>query len=94
MPWGYKHDYRDRRTNTTLGKWCCFVCFAQRTTHIHTHKYTPGHTDIVAKAEGYLGGPMEAGACVVHTVRDVAPNKLMLCLSFRVPKAVAFNSRS
>lgn len=45
--------------------------------------------DIIAKAEHYLGGKLDAPP-VVHTVRDVAPNKLMLCLSFRVPEAVAF----
>lgn len=49
--------------------------------------------DIVAKAEGYLGGKMEEGALSIHTVRDVAPNKLMLCLSFRLPEAVAFRGR-
>ncbi|PNW71749.1 hypothetical protein CHLRE_16g672041v5 [Chlamydomonas reinhardtii] len=74
------------------------VAWADRplpTVHCYTFKRAnETEADIVAKAEGYLGGPMEAGACVVHTVRDVAPNKLMLCLSFRVPKAVAFNSRS
>ncbi len=30
----------------------------------------------------------------VHIVRDVAPNKLMLCISFRVPAAVAFSRES
>ncbi|KAG2433060.1 hypothetical protein HYH02_012764 [Chlamydomonas schloesseri] len=64
---------------------------------VHCYTFKRGNeteADIVAKAEGYLGGSMEEGACTVHTVRDVAPNKLMLCLSFRVPKAVAFNGRS
>ncbi|KAG2435958.1 hypothetical protein HXX76_007152 [Chlamydomonas incerta] len=64
------------------------------TVHCYTFKRTnETEADIVAKAEGYLGGVMEAGGCTVHTVRDVAPNKLMLCLSFRVPKVVAFNGR-
>jgi tRNA (guanine37-N1)-methyltransferase len=46
-------------------------------------------SDILAKAEHYLGGKFDEPA-QVHVVRDVAPNKLMLCVSFRVPEAVAF----
>ncbi len=48
--------------------------------------------DIVAKVEGYLGGMLDE-APSIHIVRDVAPNKLMLCVSFRVPEAVAFQGR-
>ena len=51
------------------------------------------YSDIVRKAEHYLGGKMDAPPAV-HMVRDVAPNKIMLCLSFRVPPAVAFNGRT
>ena len=53
----------------------------------------PLAADIISKAEGYLGGPLERSAVDVHTVRDVAPNKIMLCLSFRLPEGVAFKGR-
>ena len=49
-------------------------------------------TDILAKVEQYLGGPLDAPA-VVHHVRDVAPNKIMLCVSFALPEQVAFFGR-
>ncbi|EFJ46503.1 hypothetical protein VOLCADRAFT_81828 [Volvox carteri f. nagariensis] len=63
--------------------------------HCYTFKRAAEtEADILAKAEHYLGGPLEPGSCSVHTVRDVAPNKLMLCLSFRVPRDVAFLGRA
>lgn len=49
-------------------------------------------SDILDKVERYLGGKLDSPA-KIHQVRDVAPNKLMLCVSFRVPEAVAFNGR-
>jgi hypothetical protein len=48
--------------------------------------------DVIARVEAALGGKLEEPPSI-HTVRDVAPNKLMLCVTFRVPKAVAFAGR-
>jgi len=44
--------------------------------------------DIMKKAERYLGGSINDPE--VYIVRDVAPNKIMLCVSFDLPQAVAF----
>jgi hypothetical protein len=54
----------------------------------------PAHyfPDVLAKAEGYMGGAFEESPSV-HVVRDVAPNKIMLCISFRVPERVAYRGR-
>lgn len=61
--------------------------------HVYTFKKgTETEDDIVAKAEHYLGSKLDKPANV-HVVRDVAPNKLMLCVSFTVPEAVAFSGR-
>ena len=50
------------------------------------------NADVIARAERYLGGKLDAPP-KIHVVRDVAPGKLMLCVTFRVPEAVAFNGR-
>jgi len=39
-----------------------------------------------------MGGQFE-DAPTVHLVRDVSPGKVMLCVTFRVPEAVAFHGR-
>ena len=45
--------------------------------------------DVLRRVEAALGGPLEERARVTM-VRDVAPNKRMLCVSFRLPAGVAF----
>uniref|UniRef100_A0A7I4B948 tRNA (guanine(37)-N1)-methyltransferase n=1 Tax=Physcomitrium patens TaxID=3218 RepID=A0A7I4B948_PHYPA len=45
------------------------------------------NADIVKKAETYLGGSIADPD--VYVVRDVAPNKIMLCVSFNLPEEVA-----
>ncbi|KAG0564141.1 hypothetical protein KC19_8G086500 [Ceratodon purpureus] len=44
--------------------------------------------DIIKKAETYLGSSIVDTD--IYVVRDVAPNKIMLCVSFTLPEAVAF----
>jgi hypothetical protein len=48
--------------------------------------------DVRKRVEAALGGQLDAPP-LIHQVRDVAPNKLMLCVSFRVPAGVAFAGR-
>ncbi|KAK6304492.1 hypothetical protein J4Q44_G00250780 [Coregonus suidteri] len=38
--------------------------------------------------------PAAEGWCSVHLVRNVAPNKEMMCVSFTIPKEVLFSSKS
>lgn len=49
-------------------------------------------TDVIKRVESALGGPLDEPP-TIHSVRDVAPKKIMLCVSFRVPRAVAFAGR-
>lgn len=45
--------------------------------------------DVVMRAEGSLGRSLD-GQCDVHMVRNVAPNKEMMCVSFNMPKDVLY----
>ncbi|KAL2635902.1 hypothetical protein R1flu_007381 [Riccia fluitans] len=55
-------------------------------------KAIENHSDVLKRAEGILGGIIKDPH--VWTVRDVAPNKIMLCISFDLPETVAFEEAS
>lgn len=57
---------------------------------VHVYTFAPPDAtpaDLRATAEGYLGGPLDAEPRVID-VRNVAPNKHMYRVSFRVPRHV------
>lgn len=47
------------------------------------------HVDVQHRVEKALGGSLDSQMSI-HEVRLVAPNKRMLCLSFRIPPDIAF----
>lgn len=49
--------------------------------------------DMVERASASLGLSQE-GPCSVHLVRNVAPNKEMMCVTFTIPKEVLFSSKN
>eukprot|EP00511_Aplanochytrium_stocchinoi_P000480 CAMPEP_0204838266 /NCGR_PEP_ID=MMETSP1346-20131115/30358_1 /ASSEMBLY_ACC=CAM_ASM_000771 /TAXON_ID=215587 /ORGANISM="Aplanochytrium stocchinoi, Strain GSBS06" /LENGTH=453 /DNA_ID=CAMNT_0051974183 /DNA_START=415 /DNA_END=1776 /DNA_ORIENTATION=- len=66
---------------------------------VHCHCFSSGKTqeerrdNVISRAENYLGcslKPNDKNEVEVRYVRDVAPNKFMMCLHFRVPEQVAF----
>lgn len=65
---------------------------------VHVHCFTRelefdgAQRDICERATGYLGAPVtpDMDGFNLHSVRRVAPNKDMYCLTFRLPEAVAY----
>lgn len=69
------------------------VLLAMRTERLKHCYQTPSlacPADIRKRVETHLGGAIE-GDMSIRLVRDVAPNKRMMRVSFRVPEAVAFS---
>lgn len=63
---------------------------------INCHCFTRAEdyrTDVIQRAEGFLGGKLEE-PIEVHDIRDVAPNKRMMCISFKLPAAIAYAAPS
>ncbi|KAF9454176.1 hypothetical protein P691DRAFT_656864 [Macrolepiota fuliginosa MF-IS2] len=64
---------------------------------VHCHCFTrelephKAEADIRQRVEEQLGAPLEDDVSL-HLVRSVAPNKEMYCISFRLPRAVGFNT--
>ncbi|XP_049626356.1 tRNA (guanine(37)-N1)-methyltransferase [Suncus etruscus] len=56
-------------------------------------KETDPAKDVRQRAENVLGVSLETCSSV-HLVRNVAPNKEMLCITFRVPAAVLFKNQT
>ncbi|KAL8012456.1 putative tRNA (guanine(37)-N(1))-methyltransferase, SAM-dependent methyltransferase TRM5/TYW2-type [Plasmopara halstedii] len=48
--------------------------------------------DVQKRAEKILGGKLDFERTSCHLVRDVAPKKVMVCISFQLPKSIAFSS--
>ena len=60
---------------------------------IHVHCFSKAddpEKDAVEQIEKVLGCSIKDEIKMVHRVRDVAPKKEMLCVSFRLPRQIAF----
>lgn len=72
--------------------------FKGRMPRVHLHTFLRGtEEEAVANArkhvEDHLGGLLEEEPEEVHVVRCVAPNKHMLCITFRVPESIGLIKR-
>ncbi|KAL4423839.1 hypothetical protein ABPG75_001140 [Micractinium tetrahymenae] len=61
---------------------------------VHVYTFTKGEEELAGlrqRVEASLGGPLDEEP-QLHIVRDVAPKKLMVAVTFRVPPSIAFAS--
>ncbi|KAI8915176.1 guanine(37)-N1-methyltransferase [Powellomyces hirtus] len=81
--------------------WCLFKgqeehVPADKLPLIHCHCFSreeDATKDVVERVEAVMGARIGDNLIKVHNVRNVAPNKDMLCISFRLPAEVAFASQ-
>ena len=60
--------------------------------HIHCYCFSAKSNpkeDVIERVEATLGASLDRSATTVRQVRDVAPKKLMLCVSFQLPREAA-----
>ncbi|KAJ3056901.1 tRNA(m(1)G37)methyltransferase [Rhizophlyctis rosea] len=60
---------------------------------IHCHCFSRAadtRTDVIQRVEAIIKAPLGDNVLDVYDVRNVAPNKEMMCISFRLPAEVAF----
>ncbi|XP_075470949.1 tRNA (guanine(37)-N(1))-methyltransferase isoform X2 [Ascaphus truei] len=55
-------------------------------------KHDDPTADVQGRAESFLGTTLES--CSLHLVRNVAPNKEMMCISFQLPAKMLFEKQS
>ncbi len=58
-----------------------------------SEKLRVGLAEVQQRVEGALGGSLDEKISV-HHVRDVAPNKVMLCVSFRISRSLLVRGSS
>lgn len=76
------------------GSFCPQVWQGQQLPLVHVYAFAKGEQELAgvrARIEASLGGQLDEEP-KQHVVRDVAPGKIMLCLTFRMPASVAFTN--